>query len=70
MSKKIVLASVATMLVAGGMAYGLSSFVSQSEPCPLEGTPACPKNTAMQAGMSANHEVVASGELRPCCKAK
>lgn len=68
MSKRIVLASVATMLAVGGMAYGLSSFTSRSETCPLEGMPACPKVTSVQAKASALDKAAAGEELPPCCR--
>lgn len=70
MSRKVVLASVATMLAVGGMAFGLSSFTSETKTCPLEGTPACPKASAAQAAVASNDKTVASAELPPCCKAK
>ncbi|GAB3044632.1 MAG: hypothetical protein J0I82_32285 [Spirosoma sp.] len=70
MSKRTVFASVATMLAVGGMAYGLSSFTSRSETCPLEGTPACPKAMSAQAVASTHAKTVADAELPPCCRAK
>lgn len=68
MSKRIVLASIATMLAMGGLAYGVSGFTGKTEPCPWEGTPACPKVASAQA--TAQGKTVASADLPPCCKAK
>ena len=70
MSKRVVFASFATMLAVGGMAFGLSSYTSKSETCPLEGTPACPKVASVQAVASAPDKAVAGDELPPCCRAK
>ncbi len=75
MFKKGILASVATVLMMGGIAYGISSFTSQSKTCPLEGTPACPKNSATQAqagvlGVLSHDKAVASADLPPCCLKK
>ena len=70
MSKRVLLTSVATMLAIGGMAYGVSSFTSQTETCPLAGTPACPKVHWAQARLSSHNKTVASAELPSCCKAK
>ncbi len=70
MSKRVVLASFATMLAVGGMAYGLSSFTSRSETCPLEGTPACPKVSSAQTVASVQDKTVEGEELPPCCRAK
>jgi len=72
MSKKIMMASVATMLTLGGLSYGLSGFTSRSETCPLEGTPACPKVACAQAGTPAcpRTQALASAQLPACCQTK
>lgn len=72
MPKRIVLASVATMLTMGGLVYGSISFTSRNETCPLEGTPACPKQSCAQAGTleCPYDKAVTSTVLSACCKAK
>lgn len=69
MSKRITIASLAGMLTLSGLAFGLMGFTNNSQTCPLEGTPACPKvNCSHQGTPQCPYETTA--QLPACCQNK
>jgi hypothetical protein len=68
MKNKMMTLAVAGMLTIAGLAFGFTS--SQSQSCPLEGTPKCPKINCPLAGTPDCPYEKIDIKAFSCCKKK